>query len=141
VTFITARKFNREGCMNKIIIFVAITVVFISSFAWASATKRLDPGTQTCRVFTPVTIRDGREIFKNSCKKCHYRGNDQKASFIHSESKIMRGWNRVFMDEYPQCAKNGEWDHLSQEDLLRLNDYLYRFAADSYDPWDAADCG
>ena len=53
----------------------------------------------------------------------------------------MKGWDRVFFKEYPQCAKNGEWDHLSQEDLLRVNDYLVRFAADPYDPWDAADCG
>ncbi len=128
--------------MKKVIAGVIVCVaLFSAAVVWASATKRLDPGTQMCRIFNQVTLWEGREIFQNSCKTCHFTGNDQGASFIHTESKSMKGWNRVFYKKYPQCAKNGEWDNLSQEQLLLLNDYLFRYAQDAYDPYDASDCG
>lgn len=122
-------------------ILLIVVAVGLSTFAWGSATKRLDPGSQTCRVFSQKILWEGFNIFKNSCKSCHFKDNDQNAPFLHTESKSMKAWNRVFLKKYPKCAKSGEWDHLSQSQLLRLNDYLFRFAADSYDPYDASDCG
>ena len=116
-------------------------VLFFISEAGSSPRKRLDEATKLCRIFTQNTLWDGYKTFKNSCKNCHFTGNDKGASFLHTESKIMTGWNRVFATRYPQCAKQGSWDNIEPEQLMRLNDYLFSKAADSYDPYDAADCG
>lgn len=129
--------------MNKLGLFLfcsALTLVFISD-SNASPRKRFDPATQSCRVFTQNTLWDGYESFQNSCKSCHFTGNDKGAKFLHSETKVMKGWNRVFAERYPECAKKGYWDNVEQEQLMRINDYLYAHAADSYNPYDAADCG
>jgi len=135
-------SFVKEKYMKKLAAFlVLLLAVGISTLAWSSAVKRFDPGTETCRVFNQKILWEGFELFNSSCKTCHFRGNDKGASFLHTESKTMKAWNRVFLDRYPKCAKQGEWDHLSQTQLLRLNDYLFRFAADAYDPYDASDCG
>lgn len=120
--------------------FVAVILLgLISTAAQAVPSKRLDPASQTCRTFTSATLWEGRQVFLTSCKTCHSRDNDQNAPFLHTESKTMNGWTRVFFKRYPQCAKAGAWDGLSEEQLLRLNDYLYRNAADSWDP--SSDCG
>ena len=119
---------------------IVLSFVFISE-AISSPRKRLDPTTKVCRIFTQNTLWDGYKTFKNSCKNCHYRGNDKGANFIHTESKTMKGWNRVFAQRYPQCAKDGYWDKIDPEQLMRLNDYLFSKASNTYDPWDAADCG
>ncbi len=107
----------------------------------ASPTKRYDPATKSCRFFTQQTLWKGYQGFRNFCKTCHYKGNDKGAKFLHTESKTMKGWNRVFSTRYPQCAKNGTWDKLQPQDLQFINDYLYKKAADTYDPYDAYDCG
>ena len=129
--------------MKKLGIFLACAAIslFLISEAGSSPRKRLDEATQVCRIFTQPTLWDGYQTFQNSCKSCHYTGNDKGASFLHTESKVMAGWNRVFGTRYPECAKKGYWDDIDQEQLMRLNDYLYVKAADSYDPYDAADCG
>ena len=116
-------------------------LLFLIGQAEASPRKRFDPTTQTCRVFTQPALWDGYKTFQRSCKSCHYKGNDKGAPFLYTESKIMKGWNRVFAKRYPQCAKDGKWDNIDPEQLRRVNDYLYAHAADSYDPYDAADCG
>lgn len=118
----------------------ALVLLFISE-AGSSPRKRLDDATQVCRIFTQNTLWDGYKEFENSCKNCHYTGNKQGASFLHTESKTMKGWNRVFATRYPECAKKGYWGNIESEQLMRLNDYLYSKAANSYDPYDAADCG
>jgi hypothetical protein len=110
----------------------------------ATPKKRLDEASQVCRILTFQNsgwVSEGSRIFVESCKSCHTRDNDQGATFLHSESKTMKAWNRVFLEKYPQCAKDGQWANLSQEDLLKLNDYLFRNAANTYNPNDAADCG
>ena len=124
---------------------VTLVVVFaLPPAGQATPKKRFDEGTQTCRILTfhnSGWVSDGGEIFANSCKTCHYRENDKGAPFLHSESKTMKGWNRVFLEKYPECAKRGDWAGLSGDDLLKLNDYLYRNAANTYDANDADDCG
>ena len=118
-------------------------VFFLAGVAvsFASPRKRLDPGTNTCRIFTFQNLQDGQKIFKTVCKSCHHQGNSLGAQFLHTESKGMRAWNRLFLEKYAKCAKDGSWDALSEDDLLKLNDYLFRYASDTYDPNDAADCG
>lgn len=110
----------------------------------ASPNKRLDEATQTCRLLNFHNAgwkSEGAKIFKSSCKNCHYRDNDKGATFLHTGSKTMKGWNRVFFTKFPECAKSGEWDHLSQEQLLALNDFLFMNASNTYDPNSARDCG
>lgn len=122
-------------------VFIVVAALGFSVTTFASPTKRLDPATQLCRVFTQPGLWEGRQLYQNSCKNCHFTGNSQGASFLHPGSKSMKGWNRVFYKKYPQCAQNGVWDKLSQEELMKVNDYLFRHASDTYDPYDAADCG
>lgn len=111
--------------------------------AGASPKKRWDPGSNTCRVFDFDSgwWGTGAQIWRSNCKSCHTRDNDQGAPFLYMESKSPKAWNRVFYERYPQCAKDGQWDSLTMEEMLKLNDYLYRFGANTYDPNDAEDCG
>jgi len=109
--------------------------------AGASPVKRCDPVTQTCRIFTHASLWEGYTIFRNNCKSCHYRGNDKNAKFLYTESKVRKGWNRVFAKRYTKCAKDGSWGKLTAEQIARVNDYLFKNAADTYDPYDASDCG
>ncbi len=132
----------------KIAIFFSsiMVLVIFSSVVDSQATpkKRLDEATQVCRILTFQNsgwVSEGSKIFAQSCKNCHTRDNDSGATFLHSESKSMSGWNRVFLQRYPQCAKDGKWADLSQDELTKLNDYLFRNAANTYDPNDADDCG
>lgn len=115
-------------------------MVMVAGVASARPDKRLDPATKCCRVFTPVTIEEGFHLFRSVCKSCHAKDNKVAAPFLHSESKISRAWNRVFASRYPACAKDGSWAGLSDEQLRRINDYLFMNSADSYDPNSGKDC-
>lgn len=112
--------------------------------AHATPGKRFDERTQSCRIldfYNSGWVSKGSKIFKDSCQSCHAKGNDQGAPFLHSESKSMKGWNRVFFERYPKCAKSGAWAKLSEDDLQKLNDFLFRNAANTYNANSAADCG
>lgn len=131
---------------TAILLSALVTFVMFSAVpdSQASPRKRLDEATQVCRTLTFQNsgwVSEGSKIFAKSCKSCHTRDNDKGATFLHSESKTMTAWNRVFLTRYPQCAKDGQWANLSPDDLQKLNDYLFRNAANTYDPNDAADCG
>ena len=128
--------------------FFVLGLATLMSLVWmsqvsASPTKRYDQATKTCRAFTQDSFwwGSGAQTFRSTCKPCHTRDNAEGGSFLHVESKTSRAWNRVFFEKYPECAKNGSWDSLSMDDLMNLNDYLYRFGAFTYDPNDANDCG
>lgn len=118
-----------------------LLVGLVVGVAQARPAKRLDPLTQSCRVFTQEGIEEGQRLFRTQCKSCHARDNSVGASFLHSESKISRAWNRVFEQRYPACAKDGSWASLSDEQVRRVNDFLFMYAADSYDPNSGKDCG
>jgi hypothetical protein len=109
--------------------------------AGASPVKRYDQGTKTCRIFTHASLWEGYKIFRQNCKSCHYRGNKKQAKFLYTESKVRKGWDRVFATRYVPCAKDGSWGKLTAEQIARVNDYLFKNAADTYDPYDATDCG
>ena len=121
----------------------AVCVFLGAALVQASPKKRFDPGTKTCRILGHDSMwwGEGAKIFQNNCKSCHVRNNDKGAPFLYSESKSPKGWNRVFFKKYPECAKDGSWGNLTLNDQLKLNDYLYRNGADTYDPNDADDCG
>src|SRR5210317_2062828 len=110
---------------------VIVAVLSVPVNGEATPKKRFDEQTQTCRIldfYNSGWVSEGSKIFSESCKNCHYRDNDKGAKFLHSESKTMKGWNRVFFKKYPQCAKDGYWADLTPDDLLKLNDYLFRNA-------------
>ncbi|MEW6290793.1 MAG: c-type cytochrome [Thermodesulfobacteriota bacterium] len=132
--------------MQKVIMVLVVMLALVAGSAvkgQASPDKRFDQGTQTCRIlgFDSMWWGDGAKIFQNNCKSCHYRGNDKGAPFLYAESKSPEAWNRVFFKKYPQCAKDGSWGALSLGDQLKLNDYLYRNGANTYNPNTASDCG
>ena len=123
---------------------LAAVMAFGLATAQASPRERYDARTQTCRVLTFYNsgwVSEGSKLFQESCKSCHHRGNDEGAKFLYSETKSMKGWNRVFAERTPKCYKDGAWAKLSENDIEQLNDYLYRNASNTYDPNDAEDCG
>jgi len=75
----------------------------------------------------------GYRIFRSVCKRCHTRENG-KAPFLHAESKTPRGWERVFRDRYPRCARDGSWNGLSEKEVQQLRTYLKINGRDTFDP-------
>lgn len=134
-----------EGMMKKVVTvigFVFLLASFWSVPASAGETKyRFDQINQKSRALVFKNLWAGYKTFQNNCKTCHSRTNDQNAPFLHTESKNMRAWNRVFLEKYPTCAEQGLWSALSQEQLVQLNDYLYANARNTYNPYDANSCG
>ena len=125
----------------------AIGVLFLVPAIWSSAAcagetqYRFDPVTQKSRALVFKNTWAGYKIFSQNCKSCHTRTNDQGAPFLHTESKSMQAWNRVFLEKYPDCAEQGQWEVLSEQQMVQLNDYLYEKARDTYNPYDAKSCG
>jgi mono/diheme cytochrome c family protein len=110
--------------------------------------KRLDERTQMCRLLSEGRLDwesepwgRGGQKFQEVCKSCHTRNNDKGAPFLYAGSKMPEGWNRVFAKRRVQCAKDGSWGALSEEDIQFVNDYLYRNGAWTYDPNNADSCG
>lgn len=108
--------------------------------AMARPGSRFDEGTKTCRILNAPPLDwasqeygEGGKVFKSLCKSCHAKDNQKNAPFLWVESKTSAGWNRVFTQKYPKCAQDGSWASLTPDQLLKLNDYLYRFSSDSLD--------
>jgi hypothetical protein len=132
---------NKFGAM---LIAFSILVTFIS-LANARPAHRFDATTNTCRDLSNGQADwdsrpwgEGGKLFRKVCKSCHTRNNNLGAPFLWVESKTSKGWNRVFYKKYPNCAKNNSWKSIDLEQQLKLNDYLYRFAANSHDANDSA---
>jgi len=125
--------------MNKRSILFPLALVLVLGTAGSSEAGetlyRFDPVTQTSRPIVFPQTYEGYLTFHNFCKSCHSKDNSVGAPFLHTESKTRRGWNRVFLTHYPQCAKDGTWDKLSEDDLLKLHDYLFSEAKDTYNPY------
>ncbi len=124
--------------MRKIVlpcIVMLAAIGLMASVLQARPSKRLDERTQMCRLIAEGKLdwesepwgRGGKK-FQEVCKSCHHRENDKGATFLHAESKMSKGWNRVFAKRRVQCAKDGSWAGLTEEDIQFINDYLYRNA-------------
>ena len=132
-----------------IILFVSLlTVSWTATVIFARPGKRYDKSTEMCRLIDTGKLDwesdhwgIGAAKFKEVCKSCHNRNNDKGAPFLYMESYSSKGWNQIFAKRRKKCAKDGSWDVLSQEELLMVNDYLYRNANDTYNPNDADSCG
>lgn len=122
---------------NKIVITALLHLLFCCSIspshAAANDLKRYNPINKSCRTlgFDSFWGGKGRRLFDQKCKVCHTRNNSETAPFLHAESKPPRGWNRVFFTKYPKCAQTGAWKITPNEALL-VNDYLYRYAANTH---------
>ena len=129
--------------MNKYLMLLLV-IVFASTImyspAQATPPKRYDLGTKTCRALTMENDLAGHKVFRKFCKGCHNRV-DGEGGFLYTESKTSTAWNRLFFEKYAVCARDGAWKNLTQDDLLKLNDYLFRTAFGTYDPNNADDCG
>jgi hypothetical protein len=111
----------------------------------AAPKKRLDSRTGTCRVLSSGPLEweslpwgKGGKGFKQVCKSCHTRSNKIEAPFLWEESKTAKGWNRVFATQRAKCAQDGSWAKLSDDELLMVNDYLYRWSSTSLSRNDSA---
>lgn len=125
---------------------ILMVSVFFAAFslpAEAKDLKRYDKGTDSCRILggDSMWYGKGRQLFVERCKSCHTRTNDKGAPFLHAESKVPNAWDRVFYQKYPACAKQGAWNGITMQELLVLNDFLWRFGATTYDPRDESKCG
>jgi cytochrome c5 len=111
----------------------------------ATPKKRYDKKTETCRVLNSGPLEweslpwgKGGKGFKQVCKSCHSRDNATGAPFLWEESKSSKGWNRVFASMRADCANDGSWSSLSDDQLLMVNDYLYRWSSTSLSRNDSA---
>ncbi|MBU2537964.1 MAG: hypothetical protein KKH22_05970 [Proteobacteria bacterium] len=121
-----------------------LLVPVFTTQADAAPQTRYDATTQTCRVLSDGPLEwdsrpwgEGGKLFKDVCKGCHTRGNDKGAPFLWTESKTPAGWNRVFETRSPKCAQTGAWKGINLDQQMKLNDYLYRWAANSQDKNDS----
>ncbi len=121
-------------------------ILAATSISLSAATKkRLDSRTGTCRVLSSGPLEweslpwgKGGKAFKQVCKNCHSKDNTVEAPFLWEESKTANGWNRIFATQRTQCAQDGSWAKLSDEELLMVNDYLYRWSSTSLSRNDSA---
>lgn len=127
-----------------LLIAVLLSIPVLSRQADAAPKTRYDEASQTCRVLEDGPLEwesrpwgEGSRLFKENCRNCHSRKNDKSAPFLWTESKSSAAWNRVFASRSPQCAIQGAWNGLSPEQLRKVNDYLYRWAANSQDKNDS----
>ncbi len=92
--------------------------------------RRYDKINDTCREFKFQYMRDGARIFKDVCKSCHnenYNSGLRPMTAFVPRSYSPGQWTRFLNGEKtPQCSKDGAWSSLSEDELLKLNDYLYR---------------
>jgi hypothetical protein len=121
------------GVILLVVLTVAIGSADDDEAVSAGSMKRFDARTQTCRLLSDQNLIVGYRNFQAVCKSCHNRENDQGAKFLYTESKTRRAWDRVFTKMYPDCAKDGSWNRLATEDLLKVHDYLFTNAAGTYD--------
>ena len=137
------------GKKRYLIFAVAFVLAGNMSLAVAAVTrpavgKRYDKTTGMCRelhFYNSGWVSKGHRLFRNHCKTCHNHNNNKGARFLYSESFTMEGWNRVFYKKNVKCAQDGSWGKLSQEQLSRVNDYLYWNAFGTYDANTAERCG
>ena len=120
-------------------------LVLTSISASARPKKRYDEKTGTCRVLNMGPLEweslpwgKGGKGFKQVCKSCHSRESDKDAPYLWEESKSSKGWNRVFAARRVKCAQDGSWSALSDDELLMVNDFLYRWSNTSLSRNDSA---
>lgn len=133
--------------MKQFLISTLCLFVFLATAQSISATPktRFDKKSGTCRILSSGPLEwaslpwgEGGKGFKQVCKSCHTRGNDKGARYLYEESKSSKGWNRIFASMRAKCANDGSWATLSEDQLLMVNDYLYRWSATSLDRNDSA---
>jgi len=136
--------------MNKIAAVVTVAffaVTTLATIGQARPTKRLDTRTRMCRLIAQGKLGwesepwgTGGQKFQEVCKSCHAKDNDKGIPFLHAESYTSKGWNSVFAKRRVQCARDGSWGVLSEEEIQFVADYLYRNGAWTYNPNSSDSC-
>lgn len=137
--------------MKKVIIALVaglLSMGLVVTVLQARPIKRFDKRTQMCRFIADGQLGwdsepwgAGGRKFREVCKSCHHRNNNKGAHFLYAESFVSSAWNRIFAERRVKCARDGSWNVLSEEDLAKVNDYLYRNADWTYNPNSADSCG
>lgn len=132
----------------KKLIFAAACILLtgmITTVVMARPAKRYDAKTQSCRVLDTGPLEweslpwgKGGKGFQQVCQSCHSSKNEGKAPFLFTEIKSGKGWNRIFAERRVECARDGSWNKLSEEELQMVNDYLYSWSSTSLDRNDSA---
>ncbi len=114
-------------------IVVLLGVFLISLFAaetFAAPDRRYDKVNDTCREFKFKYMREGARIFKDVCQSCHNEEYDNglrpMTVFVPRTYSPGQWTNFLTGAKIPKCSKDGSWAGISDDDLLKLNDYLYR---------------
>jgi len=105
--------------------------------------RRFDPVHQTCRIFQFEQMREGARFFKGVCQRCHNAAFDngiRPMLVLIPRSFSPERWTRIFTEKYSLCAQNGSWKELSADDLLKLNDYLYRGGYGTWEDYTPLEC-
>ena len=133
------------------VLFVVVCLLGVGCLAesvWSRPVKRYDARARMCRVLNEGRLDwesepwgRGGQKFREVCKKCHSRNSKQQAPFLWVESYMPKAWNRIFAKRRVKCARSGAWDVLSAEEIMLVNDYLYRNGDWTYDPNSADSCG
>lgn len=112
-----------------------LVILCYSMQAYAKPLTRYDAASNTSRVLSYGPLGwesqawgEGGKTFKTFCQSCHNSRNDKGAHFLWSESKNQKAWDRVFETRYPKCAQDGTWSAISDEQLRRVHDFLWRWA-------------
>ena len=128
----------------RLMLILSLLTAGFANEADARPKYRYDAFTETCRTlytgpleYESRSYGRGGKMFQQVCKSCHTRDNDKGAPFLWTESYSSNGWNRVFAERYPPCAKDGSWKGVALEDIQMINDYLYRFGYGSQDITDS----
>ncbi len=123
---------------------LGVIFLFISASVLAEVPdRRFDPLNQTCRIFQFTQMREGAGFFKKVCLRCHDGSYDNGMRFMPElipRSFSPERWTRIFTEKYPLCAQDGSWKELSAEELLKLNDYLYRGGYGTWEDYTPLEC-
>jgi len=80
--------------------------------------------------------RKGKYTYRKVYKTCMERGEVASAKpILNPDAKTMAQWAKVFENkDFDQFSCKPEWSQLSEEEVMDVYTYLYKFAADSPSP-------
>lgn len=121
---------------------VLFSLICVSASA-AVLDRRFDPLHKSCRIFQFEQMREGARFFKGVCQRCHnpaYDNGIRPMLVLVPRSFSPARWTRILTEKYPLCARNGSWEELSADELLKLNDYLYRGGYGTWEDYSDLEC-
>jgi hypothetical protein len=80
--------------------------------------------------------RKGKYTYRKVYKTCMERGEvTSPKPVLNPDAKTMAQWSKVFESkDFDQFGCKPEWGQLSEEEVMDIYSYLYKYAADSPSP-------